>query len=68
MKSRLHTALSAYPADVSQQVRPAAGIDKFLVELFVGNLLLAVPVLTVRENARKPCSRVLSEFSLPSPD
>ena len=39
----------AYPADVSQQVRPAAGIDKFLVELFVGNLLLAVPVLTVRE-------------------
>ncbi len=42
---------------------PAAGIDKFLVELFVGNLLPCRSGSYGSGNARKPCSRALSEFS-----
>lgn len=36
--------LQAYLADIGQQVGTAAGVDEFMVELFIGYLFLAVPV------------------------
>ena len=43
--------LQAYLADIGQQVGTAAGIDEFMVELFIGYLFLAVPVFFVGEPA-----------------
>lgn len=43
--------LQAYLADIGQQVGTAAGVDEFLIELFIGYLFLAVPVFFVGESA-----------------
>ena len=43
--------LQAYLADIGQQVGTAAGVDEFMVELFIGYLFLAVPVFFVGEPA-----------------